>query len=182
MKESISFLSTYAATDRQEEPQWYQKLPIFTFSQRWGFHNFVWIGTRESLSLLFVGFIVVVEGNYASAACDFDDIWAYNVGFLQIADCYFSFKVIRELFSPVFKASTSYRLFSSYVVNGIFAHWLSLHKMLSSHYRFRLIRGLKFFVVIENLYPCSFKCLARSRHRFCLFVCLFVFLQCHGLF
>ena len=57
--------------------------------------------------------------------------------------------------------------------NGIFAHWLSLHKMLSSHYRFRLIRGLKFFVVIENLYPCSFKCLARSRHRFCLFVFCF---------
>ena len=98
MKESISFLSTYAATDRQEEPQWYQKLPIFTFSQRWGFHNFVWIGKRESLSLFFVGFIVVVEGNYASAACDFDDIWAYYVCYLQIADCYFSCNVIRELF------------------------------------------------------------------------------------
>ena len=34
---------------------------------------------RESSSLFFVGFIVAVEEIYSSFACDFGDMWAYNV-------------------------------------------------------------------------------------------------------
>ena len=37
---------------------------IFAFSQRRGFHNFIWPVARESSSLFFVGFIVVVEEIY----------------------------------------------------------------------------------------------------------------------
>ena len=37
----------------------------------------------------FVSFVVVVEGLCASVSCDFDDIWAFNVCFLQLADCCF---------------------------------------------------------------------------------------------
>ena len=37
----------------------------------------------------FVSFVVVVEGLCASVSCDFNDIWAFNVCFLQLADCCF---------------------------------------------------------------------------------------------
>ena len=43
---------------------------------------------RESSSLFFVGFIVVLE-----------EIWAYNVCFLQLADCCSSYTMIRKRFS-----------------------------------------------------------------------------------
>ena len=47
---------------------------IFVFSQRWGLINpFAYI-ERESLSLFFVGFIVVVEEIITSVACDFGDM------------------------------------------------------------------------------------------------------------
>ena len=58
---------------------------------------------RESSSLFFVGFIVVVEEIYTSVACDIGDIfWTYNLCFLQlawIAGCCFSCTTIRKLFS-----------------------------------------------------------------------------------
>ena len=47
---------------------------IFVFSQRWGLINpFTYI-ERESSSLFFVGFIVVVEEIITSVACDFGDM------------------------------------------------------------------------------------------------------------
>ena len=56
--------------------------------------------TRESSSLFFVGFIVVLEDLYTSVVCDFGDICAWIfVCFLQLADCCFSCIMIRKLFS-----------------------------------------------------------------------------------
>ena len=66
-------------------------------------------GRRESSPHSFVGFIVVVEEIYTSVACDFDDIWAYNVCFLQLADCCCSYTMIRTLFSRLLQG---YGLFS----------------------------------------------------------------------
>ena len=97
-----------AVIDGRVEPQllWCRKLPIFAFS-----HFFIWT-LQERVVVALVGFIVVVEEIYASVACDFGDIWAYNVCFLQLADCCFSCTMIRNFFLTYFKASTSYGLFS----------------------------------------------------------------------
>ena len=66
---------------------WCRKLPFAFFS-----------------ALLFlIGFIVIVKRLYASVACDFDNIWAFNVCFLQLADCCLSCTVICELFVTFFK-------------------------------------------------------------------------------
>ena len=83
-----------ASIDGRVEPQllWCPKPSIFAFS-----HNVIWI--LLSSLLFFVGFIVVIEENYTSVACDFGDIWAYSVCFLQLADCCFSCTMIRKVFS-----------------------------------------------------------------------------------
>ena len=82
-------------------------------------------GTRESLLLFLVGFIVIVKGLYASVDCDFDNIWAFNVCFLQLADCCLSFTVIRKLFVPFFKTNTRHNRFYHVTNSTVFAHWLS---------------------------------------------------------
>ena len=48
---------------------------IFVFSQRWGFYYSFGYYKRESSSLFFVGFIVVVEEIYTSVAFDSGDIF-----------------------------------------------------------------------------------------------------------
>ena len=95
---------------------------IFAFSQRWVFHYSIWPIARESSSLFFVGFIVVVEEIYTSVA------WTYNHCFLQLAHCCFSCTTIPKLFSHFLKASTSYGYFH-YASYDIFAHWFSLNQM-----------------------------------------------------
>ena len=77
---------------------------------------------RESSSLFFVDFIVVVEEIYTSVA------WTYNHCFLQLAHCCFSCTTIPKLFSHFLKASTSYGYFH-YASYDIFAHWFSLNQM-----------------------------------------------------
>ena len=49
---------------------------IFVFSQRWGFYYSFEYCKRESSSLFFVGFIVVVEEIYTSVAFDNGDIYS----------------------------------------------------------------------------------------------------------
>ena len=92
--------------------------------------------------------------------------------------------MIRKLFSTFFKASTSYGYFH-YVSYGIFAHWFSLDQMFKFSVSFAteveknrplhgqcLNRGprstkdlkratghLSPVVIMENVYPCSFKSL-----------------------
>ena len=80
--------------------------------------------TRGSSLLFLVGFIVIVKGLYASVACDFHNIWAFNVCFLQLADCCLSCTVIREFFVTFFKANTRHNCFH-HLATGVFAHWLS---------------------------------------------------------
>ena len=75
---------------------------IFVVSQRWGLYYSFEYCKRESSSLFFVGFIVVVEEIYTSVAFDNGDIYSevtiYEVGFLQLADCCFPYTMIRKLF------------------------------------------------------------------------------------
>ena len=115
----------HSCSQKWLKPQlfWCRKLP-FAFSQRWGVINSSGYCTRESSLLFLVGFIVIVKGLYASVASDFHNIWAFNVRFLQLADCCLSRTVIRELFVTFFKASTRHNCFH-HVATGFFAHWLS---------------------------------------------------------
>ena len=84
---------------------------------------------RESSSLFFVGFIVVVEEIYTSVACDFGDIWAYNACFLQLADCCFSCTMIRKLFFSLSSRLVPAMDCFHYVTYGIFALSFSLNQM-----------------------------------------------------
>ena len=84
---------------------------------------------RESSSLFFVGFIVVVEEIYTSVACDFGDIWAYNACFLQLADCCFSCTMIRKLFFSLASRLVPAMDCFHYVTYGIFALSFSLNQM-----------------------------------------------------
>ena len=68
---------------------------------------------RESPSLFFVRFIVVVGEIYTSVACAFGDIWANNVCFLSLLTVVFLALWFANFFLTYFKASTSYGLFSS---------------------------------------------------------------------
>ena len=115
----------HSCSQKWLKPQlfWCRKLP-FAFSQRWGALISSGYCNRESSLLFLVGFIVIVKGLYASVASDFHNIWAFNVRFLQLADCCLSRTVIRELFVTFFKASTRHNCFH-HVATGVFAHWLS---------------------------------------------------------
>ena len=95
---------------------------------------------RESSSLFFVGFIVVVEEIYTSVACDFGDIWAYNACFLQLADCCFSCTMIRKLFF-----SLASRLWIVFIVLLMVFSLFRLvwTRCLSLKFRFRLILWYK---------------------------------------
>ena len=84
---------------------------------------------RESSSLFFVGFIVVVEEIYTSVACDFGDIWAYNACFLQLADCWFSCTMIRKLFFSLASRLVPAMDCFHYVTYGIFSLWFSLNRV-----------------------------------------------------
>ena len=80
---------------------------------------------RESPLLYNVGFVIIVEGLYASVSCDFDDIWAFNVCFLQLADCCFSCTVIREFLLTFLKGSICLYRFHR-AAYGFFSHGLTL--------------------------------------------------------
>ena len=67
---------------------------IFVFSQRWGFYYSFGYCKRESSSLFFVGFIVVVEEIYTSVAFDSGDIfWSYNISGLLSSACWLLFSL-----------------------------------------------------------------------------------------
>ena len=88
------------------------------FSQRWGFHYFIWPIAREPSSLFFVGFIAVVEEIYTSVARDIGDIFrTYNLCFLQLADCCFSCTMIHKLFPT--STSCGYFHYVSYGISPI---------------------------------------------------------------
>ena len=76
----------------EQQLMWCRKLPIFAFSQSWGLIiSFVYC-KRESSSLFFVVFIVVVEEIYTSVASGSGDMWAHNVCCLLFFLHYDSFK------------------------------------------------------------------------------------------
>ena len=137
------------------EPQllWCQTLPIFAFS-----HNF--ICKRESSSLFFVGFVVVVEEFYTSVACDFGYIWAYNVCFLQLADCCFSCTGYDSLtfFSLTSRLVPSMDCFH-YVTYGIFALRFSLNQI------FVIKFSVSFATVVERTRPSHVFILVFARQK-----------------
>ena len=94
----LSVVSAHLSLPERVEPEllWCSKLLFASSRHRGSIISFGYC-KRESLLLFLVGFIAVVEVMHASVTCDFDDIWAFNVSFLQFADCCFSCIVIREL-------------------------------------------------------------------------------------
>ena len=65
-----------------------------------------WYCQRESSLVILVGFVIVVKGLYASVACDFNDIWAFNVCFLQLANrcfpCTMIYSSMLQIWAEVF--------------------------------------------------------------------------------
>ena len=96
----------------------------------------------ESSSPFLIGFVVVVEEIYTSMACDFGDIWVYNVCLLELADCCFSCTVtmIRKLFFHLLQGySTSYGLWKISSCYLRYFRPLVWTRCLSLNFRFRLL-------------------------------------------
>ena len=153
----IFSISSDAAVDGWVEPQLF-----ICFFSALGFSLFHLAYCKiESSSLFFVGFIVAVKEIYTSVACDIGDMfWTYNLCFLQLADRCFSCTMIRKLF-----LSLSLRLVPAtdtfimlVMVFSPIGTWLEIS-----------------VVIMENLYPCSFKYLKSVAVIVCVWLPPFLF-------
>ena len=117
-----------AAIDGQMEPQllWCWKLPIFFFSQRWGFNNFVWIYWKRVVVALFRRFHRSRWGNYHCCG-----LWLLRYVTVQclLSVVFLALWFVNVFLTLNFTASIIYRFFSLSVTCGIFALWFSLNKM-----------------------------------------------------
>ena len=130
MKKAICLLSTLPSIGKWNNTEllWCRKLPIFAFSQRWGFNYFVCILQQRVVIALFRRLHRSRRGNL-----HFCGLWLWRYASVQflLSVVFLALYMIRKnvFLTLNFKASIIYRFFSLSVTHGIFALWFSLNQM-----------------------------------------------------